>query len=112
MILLAFSLLLANFANSHLVGWGLPSTNMPAISPTSRQLMSGKFMMRPMLGDHVFIKRYLDFWGVEATPEDIVKLPLEMTVAEDGTDVTMTYAGESTTYKLGQTQEVTDSTTG
>merc|ERR1712198_192457 len=112
MILLASSLLLVPLANSHSMYWGLSSTNMLATDQASRQLMSGKFVMRPMLGDHMFLKQYLDFWGLEATPEEISKLPLEISVAEDGTEVTMTYAGESTTYKLGQTQEVTDSTTG
>ena len=85
---------------------------MLATDQASRQLMSGKFVMRPMLGDHMFLKQYLDFWGLEATPEEISKLPLEISVAEDGTEVTMIYAGETTTYKLGQTQEVTDSASG
>merc|ERR1711872_189373 len=112
MILLASSLLLVPLANSHSIYWGLSSTNMLATDQASRQLMSGKFVMRPMLGHHMFLKQYLDFWGLEATPEEISKLPLEISVAEDGTEVTMIYAGETTTYKLGQTQEVTDSASG
>merc|ERR1711915_539084 len=112
MILFASSLLLVPLANSHSIYGGLLSTWVLATDQASRQLMSGKFVMRPMLGDHMFLKQYLDFWGLEATPEEISKLPLEISVAEDGTEVTMMYAGDSTTYKLGQTQEVTDSASG
>merc|ERR1711872_376644 len=112
MILLASSLLLVPLANSHSIYWGLSSTNMLATDQASRQLMSGKFVMRPMLGDHMFLKQYLDFWGLEATPEEISKLPLEISVAEDGTGLTMTYAGQSNTLKFGEATEITDTELG
>merc|ERR1711872_3703 len=112
MMLLVSSLLLVPLASSQLLYWGLPSTNMLESSPASRKLMSGKFVMRPMLGDHMFLKRYLDFWGMAATPEEIAKLPLEISVAEDGTGLTMTYAGQSNTLKFGEATEITDTELG
>ena len=60
----------------------------------------------------MFLKRYLDFWGMAATPEEIAKLPLEISVAEDGTGLTMTYAGQSNTLKFGEATEITDTELG
>ena len=87
---------------------------MLANNPSARQLMSGRFIMKPMPGDSIFLKRYLNFWGmpdVDAMAEEVVKTPLEISISEDGTMVTMTY-GEETTLTFGGGADMTDPATG
>ena len=113
MLLLTSFFLLLSVANSQFSFWGFP-TVMLANNPNARQLMSGRFIMKPMPGDSIFLKRYLNFWGmpdVDAMAEEVVKTPLEISISEDGTMVTMTY-GEETTLTFGEGADMTDPTTG
>eukprot|EP00090_Calanus_glacialis_P016032 TRINITY_DN25148_c0_g1_i1.p1 TRINITY_DN25148_c0_g1~~TRINITY_DN25148_c0_g1_i1.p1 ORF type:complete len:195 (+),score=46.69 TRINITY_DN25148_c0_g1_i1:26-610(+) len=113
MLLLAFSLLLIPLAQSQFSFYGFP--NMLASNPYSKQLMSGRFLMKPLPGDSMFLKRYLTFWGmaddVDAMAEEVVKTPLEISISEDGTMVTMIY-GEESTLTFGEGADFTDPTTG
>ena len=113
MLLLAFSLLLIPLAQSQFSFYGFP--NMLASNPYSKQLMSGRFLMKPLPGDSMFLKRYLTFWGmaddVDAMAEEVVKTPLEISISEDGTMVTMIY-GEESTLTFGEGADFTDPSTG
>ena len=94
--------------------WGLANTGLLANNVHARNLLSGRFIMKSMPGDSVFLKRYLNFWSmpdVDAMAESVAETPLEVTISEDGTMVTMVY-GEETMLTFGVGQDITDPTTG
>merc|ERR1712086_900829 len=115
-----------NMAGNNMLGLG---TNMLGIGSTNvlglgnnmwnnlwgnnmmtRQLLSGRFVMRLQPGDSMFMDRYMAVWGMETDFADQMKSsspPLEIMIDEDGNEMTMTYVmggGEdwSATMRFGQ----------
>ena len=76
----------------------------------TRQLLSGRFVMRLQPGDSMFMDRYMAVWGMETDFADQMKSsspPLEIMIDEDGNEMTMTYIMEggedwSATMRFGQ----------
>jgi len=88
------------------------TANLLANNPATKQIISGRFVMRPQPGESLGLKRYLALAGItDVTVEEIEKIPLEVSVSEDGTEITFTY-GESTTLKFGEPKTEVDSITG
>ena len=83
-----------------------------SINPAARKVMSGRFIMRVGPGDKMALERFLTFTGLDADmAEEFAKIPLEVSVSEDGTEITLTY-GEATTLKFGEPNTQTDPYTG
>merc|ERR1712013_540582 len=88
--------------------WSLPS------SPTGAWPTPGSWPTTSMPGNSVFLKRYLNFWSmpdVDAMAESVMETPLEVSISEDGTMLTMVY-GEETMLTFGVGKDITDPTTG
>jgi len=83
-----------------------------SLNPAARKVMSGRFIMRIGPGDKMALERFLTFTGLDADmAEEFAKIPLEVSVSEDGTEITLTY-GEATTLKFGEPNTQTDPDTG
>merc|ERR1711970_386201 len=114
MLLLANILVLLSLATAQFPYWGLATTRLLASNAHSRQMMSRRFMMRAVPGDSMFLKRYLSFWGtedVDTMAEQVAETPLEITISDDGTMVTMVY-GEESSLTFGEASDITDTITG
>ena len=114
MLVLASCLSFLSMVTAQFPYWGLANTRILANNVHARNLLSGRFVMRSMPGDSVFLKRYLNFWSmpdVDAMAESVMETPLEVSISEDGTMLTMVY-GEETMLTFGVGKDITDPTTG
>ena len=118
MQLLTIFLTLFSLSKCHIPFYNMMgATNMLTNNPASRQLMSGRFVMRLMPGDSMYMGRYLDLWGLSDEMKEQMTTnppPIEISVSEDGTTLTMDYKMPDgsfvTTLKFGETGTMTGMT--
>ena len=100
-----------NFLGTNMLGIGTDVwNNLWGNNMMSRQLLSGRFVMRLQPGDSMFMDRYMAVWGVDEEMQKQLKEsnpPMEIMIDEDGNEMTMTYmlpGGDnwSATMRFGQ----------
>merc|ERR1712173_301148 len=95
-----------NFLGNNMLGMGTNVwNNLWGNNMLSRQLLSGRFVMRLQPGDSMFMDRYMAVWGVDEEMNKQMKEtnpPMEIMISEDGNEMTMSYGEWSATMRFGQ----------